>query len=122
MKPASITILRWGLAFVFFYAGIAALRTPAEWIGYVPGFVASIIAPNVFITLFSVYEIILAAWLFWGRMLFWSSLLATITLAGIVVFDFNAIEIVFRDIGLAFAGLSLFEMSREARTTHDVLE
>jgi hypothetical protein len=113
MRPNNgITILRWGLAFVFFYAAIAALLDPQNWSQYVPTFVSAIIPTNLFLAGFSFYQLILAMFLFWGKKIFWSSLLATITLASIVVFDFTVIDIVFRDIGLAFASLALFEMSR----------
>ena len=111
-NPAA-TILRWGLAFVFFYAAVAALLNPADWVSFLPGPLASAPYADLLLSVFSVYELILAVFLFWGKKVYWSSLLATITLAGIVVANFQATNIVFRDIGLAMSGLALFEMSRQ---------
>jgi len=106
-------ILRWGIAFVFFYAAIASLVSPEAWTDFVPPFVTSIVSTKVFLSAFALYELVLAGMLFWGKKLYWVSLLATITLAAIVVVDFFVIDIVFRDVGLAFASLALFEMSKQ---------
>ncbi len=111
----SVTILRWGLAFVFFYAAIASVARPDRWIIYVPSFISSVIAPQSFLVVFSLYELILAGFLFSGKKMFWSSLLAVITFAAIVVVDFSLITIVFTDIGLAFAALALFDVARNNR-------
>lgn len=113
----SATILRWGLAFVFFYAAIASLVNPSDWAAYVPSFVSAILPTSLFLSAFSIYELVLAVFLFWGKKLWWSSLFAMITLAGIVVINFQVIDVVFRDIGLAFSALALFQMARHnART------
>ncbi|HVM76908.1 MAG TPA: hypothetical protein VMU07_02020 [Candidatus Paceibacterota bacterium] len=108
----SATILRWGLAFVFFYAAIAALLDPGEWGAFLPPSLSAVAPLSFFLTVFSVYELILAVWLFWGKHLWWSSLLATITLAGVAVANYQAMDIAFRDIGLAFAALALFQAAR----------
>jgi hypothetical protein len=112
-SSGAATILRWGLAFVFFYAAIASLLDPTAWAGYVPQFLDGFISPSLFLAGFSIYELILAGMLFWGKKLWWSSLFATITLAGIVIFDFQVIDVVFRDVGLAFAALALFQTARD---------
>jgi hypothetical protein len=113
---SSVTILRWGLAFVFFYAAIAAVARPERWVIYVPSFIPSIITPQSFLVAFSLYELILAGFLFSGKKLFWSSLFAVITFVGIVIVDFALAGIVFADIGLAFAALALFDVARTDRT------
>ncbi len=111
-KNPAITILRWGLAFVFFYAAIASLLNPSEWIGYLPGFLTVFLPPRLVLTVFSIYEIILAALLFMGKKLVWISLLSVITLAAIVVFNLGLLEVTFRDVGLAMAALALYELAR----------
>lgn len=111
----SVTILRWGLAFVFFYAALASVGRPERWVIYVPSFIASLIVPQSFLVAFSLYELVLAAFLFSGRQLFWSSMLAMITLAAVVVVDFSLMPLVFTDIGLAFAAFSLFDFARVNR-------
>lgn len=115
---SAATILRWGLAFVFFYAAIAALLNPGDWILFLPGFLAASPYARIALTMFSLYQLILAGVLFWGKQLYWASLLATITLAGIVVMNVQESSIVFRDVGLAFSSLALFEMSRQNKN-HD---
>ncbi len=70
----SVTILRWGLAFVFFYAAIASVARPERWVIYVPSFISSIMAPQSFLVVFSLYELILAGFLFSGKKMFWTSL------------------------------------------------
>ncbi|MDR3581724.1 MAG: hypothetical protein P4L67_00415 [Candidatus Pacebacteria bacterium] len=114
----SVTILRWGLAFVFFYAAIASVTRPERWVIYVPSFVSSVVAPQSFLVAFSLYELVLAGFLFSGRKLFWSSLFAVITLAAVVVVDFSLMALVFTDIGLAFAALALFDFARNNRTVN----
>jgi hypothetical protein len=111
----SITILRWGLAFVFFYAAIASVARPERWVIYVPSFISSIISAQSFLVLFSLYELILAGFLFSGKKLFWSSLLAVITFTAVIVVDFSLMSLVFTDIGLAFAALALFDFARNNR-------
>ncbi len=110
----SVTILRWGLAFVFFYAAIASVASPERWVIYVPSFISSIMAPQSFLVVFSLYELILAGFLFSGKKMFWTSFFAVITLAAIVIVDFSLITIVFTDIGLAFAALALFDVARNS--------
>ncbi len=113
------TILRWGLAFVFFYAGVAALRDPDSWIGYLPSFLAGISYAHLLLTAFSVYQLVLAAWLFIGRKLIWSSVLSTATLVAITVFNFNIFIVTFRDVGLVMASLALYELARKRNSTEE---
>lgn len=112
-------ILRWGLAFVFFYAAVASLRDPQTWIGFLPQFVVQGFPAPLFLTGFSVYELALAVWLFTGRKLVWASMLAAVTLATIVVVNPYAFVITFRDIGLVMAALALFELARERKTREE---
>ncbi len=109
------TTLRLGLAFVFAYAGIAMLLTPTNWIGYIPLFVKNILGAQtqVFLYTHAVFEIVLAAWLVWGRWLKWAAALAFLNLAAITVFNLALLDIVFRDVGLALAALSLYFLNKE---------
>ncbi len=116
-KNSAATILRWGLAFVFFYAAIAGLIKSESWSGYFPQFLQNIPFSKSFSAAFSVYEIILAAFLFWGRRLIWVSLLSAITLAAIVVLNLNVLDITFRDVGLLMAALALYELVRKEKNS-----
>src|SRR5256885_1009733 len=107
-------ILRWGLAFIFFYAAIASLRHPDVWVAYFPNFLRTALSEHLLIVIVSVFEMALAAWLFWGKKLLWSAGLSIITLAFIIIFNLGIFDIVFRDIGLLFAALALLELARDA--------
>ncbi len=105
-------ILRWGLAFVFFYAAVAALLDPQGWIDYFPTFMLKLFPSQLLLTGFSYAQIILAAWLFWGKKLLWSSGIAILMLAGITLATLNVFTVTFRDVGLLFAAIALFELAR----------
>lgn len=110
---SAATILRWGLAFVFFYAAVASLRHPETWVSYLPSFLANGPSAHLLLVCFSVIELILAAWLFWGKKLAWSSMISALMLLGITIVNLDILDITFRDIGLAMAALALFELARE---------
>ena len=114
-KNSAITILRWGLAFVFFYAAVASLLDSQEWIRYIPGWIQNLDGYNLLLTAFSVYQLILAVLLFSGRKVYLASILATATLVAITAFNFGTLDVVFRDIGLTMAGLALFELVRHKK-------
>jgi hypothetical protein len=124
MKPnGGVTILRWGLAFVFFYAAIASIASPDMWSAYVPTFITAVVSAHLFLTIFSLYELVLAGFLFWGGKLYWSSLAATITLGLIVALNLGAQGFIFLDVGLALSGLALFATTRNDKYhANDALE
>jgi uncharacterized membrane protein YphA (DoxX/SURF4 family) len=99
--------LRLGLAIVFLYAAISSTLNPNEWIGYLPPLLTDRSDGAVLLKFFSVYELILAAWLLSGVCVRYAALLCAATLAGIVVSNISLFAISFRDIGLAFAALAL---------------
>lgn len=110
MQNKTIILLRLGLAFVFAYAGLGVLIAPENWLGYIPLFVKNILGgyTDVFLSLHAVFELILAAWLLWGKWIRWAALIAFLDLLAITVFNLSLIDIVFRDVGLAFAALALY--------------
>lgn len=116
-KYSAVIILRWGLAFTFFYAAIAGLLSPENWIGYMPGFLLSIspFSPRLLLAIFSFYEIILATLLFAGWKIKYASLFAAVTLATITVLNLGVFDVTFRDVGLAFATLALWELVRKEK-------
>lgn len=119
MNKTSLVILRWGLAFVFFYAAVDSLLHPENWVGYLPGFFTGAFSPRLVLAAFSVYEIILAVMLFTGKKLLWAALLSALTLAGIVIFNLNVLEVTFRDVGLAMAALALYELVKNNKQARD---
>jgi uncharacterized membrane protein YphA (DoxX/SURF4 family) len=105
-------LLRVGLAFVFAYAAISAFREPAAWVSFVPGFVAHFIQAGTFLHLFSVFELLLAAALLAGKFVKYSAALATLSLAGLLVFNLNSLIVTFRDVGLTFMAAALFFLEK----------
>lgn len=110
-----MTILRWGLAFTFFYAAVASLLNPADWIGYMPMFLKSLLPARILLAGFSFYEILVAALLFSGRKVAYASIISAVTLGGITILNLGALDVTFRDIGLVFAALALYELAKEQK-------
>ena len=111
-QKIAIILLRLGLAFVFFYAAIASFTSPDDWIGFFPMFVKNILPAQFLLTAFSLYELILGFWLLSGRWPVLSAALSALSILGIIVFNFGAMDIVFRDVGLFFAALALALLNR----------
>jgi uncharacterized membrane protein YphA (DoxX/SURF4 family) len=99
--------LRVGLAVVFVYAAISSLVAPNDWVSFLPQIVRDNFSPTVVLNIFSVIELILAAWLLSGVYVRLAGLVCAVMLGGIVVSNFSLFAISFRDIGLIFAALAL---------------
>lgn len=110
---SAATLLRWGIAFVFFYGAIAALLWPDRSLVQIPEILMDLVPGKPILVIFSLYELALSAVLFWGKKIMWSSLLAALTFAIIVLIDFRDVASVFPFIGLALASLALLDLSKE---------
>lgn len=111
-------LLSFGLAFVFLYAGIAALVHPLEWIGYLPSFLGTFIVLTVAIKIIATYEILLGVWLLSGLYRKIAAALTALTLLGILLANFTDFIVTFRDIGLFFAAVALFFMPTEVKPSN----
>lgn len=100
-------ILRIGVAFAFIYAAIAGFVDPDSWIGWFPQTLRNIIPDLLLLKLWGAYEIILALWILSGKKIFIPSALATLSLAGLIVTNFGAMDIIFRDVTILCATLAL---------------
>jgi len=99
--------LRVGLAVILLYAAIASIVTPSDWVGYLPTILTSHLSGTLLLKFFSIYELLLAAWLLSGILVRYAALLTAATLAGIVASNFSLFQITFRDIALVFAAIAL---------------
>jgi uncharacterized membrane protein YphA (DoxX/SURF4 family) len=106
-------LLRVSLAVIFLYAAASSFANPREWIGYLPGVLVERFPAELLLKGFSVFELLLAAWLLSGVYTRYAALLAAATLGGIVVTNFELFMITFRDIALIFAALALAAMSKD---------
>jgi hypothetical protein len=109
MKQQNIAffILRVAIASVFVYAAIASYITPDNWIGYFPVFLQHLIPQNLLLNGFSIYELALAVWLLFGKYIFYAAILSILTLSGVVIFNVNQFDIIFRDFAIILASASL---------------
>jgi len=107
-------LLRFGIAFTFFYAAIFSFLNPNDWIGFFPLFLRNIFPAGLMLAGFSFYELILGFWLLSGKFQFYSAVLSAFTILGVIVFNLGAFDIIFRDVGLFFAALALVFASRRA--------
>ncbi len=109
--PVETLWLRLGLAFVFLYAAISASLEPAAFSAYFPSFLPAW-AVDVALPLFGIFEVGLALAFLTGNRTYEAALLATATLVGIVIFNPDAFAVLFRNVAIAGATLTLASMTR----------
>lgn len=112
--PVSELLLRIAIALSFLYPPIAALSDPYSWIGYFPVFVTALAGDQTLLLLhaFGALELLIALWILFGKNVFIPSLIATVMLLAIVLFNLPQFPILFRDISIALAALALAFMHR----------
>ena len=110
-KLASL-IIRVGLAAVLLYAAIDAFREPAAWISYMPSLLTKLLAAKTMLDIASVFQIVLAFWLVWGKYLFGAALLTALLLGSIIVSSISSFLITFRDVGLLAATIALMFLDK----------
>lgn len=101
-------LLRLGIAFSFLYAAISSFINPTSWIGFFPKFLQT----SAILVTFSVYEILIALLLIFNKKTFQASILSSLTLAGIVIFNIGALDLVFRDITILLTSIALALLSK----------
>ena len=107
-ETASYLLLRIGVAFALLYPPVAALFEPVLWVGYFPQFTSALpVSYIVLLHMFGAVETVAALWILSGWRIFYPSLFAAVLLLLITAFNFSQFSILFRDVALAFAALSL---------------
>ena len=101
--------LRVGLTVAFFYAAIASLFFPENWIGFFPGFLKK----SWILLLFSAYELILGFWLLSNKKIFYASIISALTLFFIIAFNLTLLDLIFRDIAIFFMAVALAVLSKK---------
>lgn len=107
--------LRLGVAFAFLYPPINAVFDPYAWIGYFPGFLRDILPGLGVLHAFGIVEVAIGLWILSGKRVFLPSLIATVMLVVIVLFNLNDFQVIFRDLSIAFMALALAVMHRPGR-------
>jgi len=103
----AVLILRIGLAAVLLYAAIDAFREPAAWVSFVPKFSTHFVNAKTSLDILSMVQIVIAGALLLGKYVRYAAGMAALLLAGILVFNLNALYETFRDFGLLSMALAL---------------
>lgn len=111
-----IYILRFGIAFVFGYAAITGLMLPEKYMKWVPASLLQGLNPYLtlhqFLFLFFIFELLLVVLIISGYDARLGALVMAILLLVITALNYKAFDIVFRNIGLICAALSLAILER----------
>ncbi len=105
--------LRIGIAFSFIYVGVMAFSNPSSWIGFVPSFIENFVSKESFLYTHGLFDFLLGLWIISGKKTFHASILASLAMLGIIIFNLNSFDIVFRDISILFAAIALGILSWE---------
>ncbi|MDO8482299.1 MAG: DoxX family membrane protein [bacterium] len=104
---AAQTILRVGVAFTFIYAAVAGFIDPESWIGWFPESAQNMLPAETLLLIWGIIEITLGLWILSGKNIFWPSLVASLSLAGLILTNLGAMDIIFRDITILAATIAL---------------
>jgi hypothetical protein len=100
-------LLRIGIAFVYVYAAVEIYLHPDNFLKYVPKVILDYVQLDLFLLVFGVLEIVLSVWLLSGWKGHYSSIISVVMIAGIVVFNPEYFQILFRNVAIGFGGLAL---------------
>lgn len=113
MPKASSLLLRLSLAFAFLYPAYGLWQKPIGWVGYIPAFVKNVgLSQETLVMAFIAIHLVIALWILSGWRVLIPSLLAAAFLASNVYFNWNQLDVLFRDISLALVALSVAFHSR----------
>lgn len=100
-------LLRFGLAFVFVYATIEIYINPQNFLKYTPKSVLTYVPLDFFLNAFGVVELAVAVWLVSGWKGEYPALLSFMMMVGIVAFNMEHFQVLFRNVAIAFGSLAL---------------
>jgi len=104
-------LLRVGLAFTLLYAAAASFSRPTAWAAFFPAWTTAFVPREILLPAFAFFEVVLALWLVSNRFPAIAAASAAFVFGAIAIFNLAALDIIFRDVGLAFAGLALVSLS-----------
>lgn len=107
-------LLRLGLAFVLGYAATSSFVHPETFAGYLPWFLPGAWATEL-LPIFAVFETLLAVGLMTDRYAYPASVLAGLTMVGIVAVNPDAFDVLFRNVAIACGAFALAVHTRPAR-------
>ncbi len=107
------TILRVGLALVFFWFGVQQLIDPSAWTGFVPSFASSIIPAGILVALNGLMELSLGALLLFGVYTRFAAVILGLHMLGIAA-SIGWSPIGIRDFGLAISTIAIAFLEPDA--------
>lgn len=105
--PVVWFLLRFGVAFTFLYASIAAFINPTPWLSYFPAFMRVMMPDNILLVTWGGAELVIGLWLLIGYRIFIPSILASGLMLGIFIFDFHSINIIFRNVCILCTSIAI---------------
>jgi uncharacterized membrane protein YphA (DoxX/SURF4 family) len=102
LKGYAPVVIRIGMALVFLWFSINQFMDPKPWIGFLPGFLASMSNPVMFVYANATFEAVFGILLLLGIWTRWSALLLALHLVGITI-SVGYTSVGVRDFGLTFA-------------------
>lgn len=107
--PLPGLLMRLAVAFAFIYPAVSAWFDPDSWIGYFPDFVLDLAGSNAALLLhgWGILEILLALWVLFGVRVYIPSIIMAVALMAVVIVNPGQFPILFRDVSIALAALSL---------------
>jgi hypothetical protein len=103
-------LLRTGLVAVLLYAAFNSLKSPEDWVIYLPTVLTKTVSAFSLIKIFAIYELGLALWLASGRHIKYAASLGAVTFTGMILSNLGLMTIVFRDVALIFMCLALLAL------------
>ncbi|MBI5400849.1 MAG: hypothetical protein HZB12_01915 [Candidatus Yonathbacteria bacterium] len=108
MPRTSQLLLRLSIAFAFLYPAYGFWANPNDWVGYIPAFVKEFgFSQDVLLWALLGVHVIIGLWILSGWRIAIPSVTAALFLGGVVYFNWNQSDILFRDVSLALAALAL---------------
>jgi len=108
MNPAFASfIIRLGLSIAFFYAAVGSLLFPDNWLGFVPVWLIPAGFGKIFLSIFAAVQLSLGLWLLSGRWIKYAARMTAILMFMVVITNPTAMDLIFRDITIAFSAIAL---------------
>ncbi len=107
--PLPGLLMRLAVVISFVYPAVAALFDPYAWLGYFPGFLLSLAGAHELLLLhaWGIFEIALALWVLFATRVYIPSIIMAALLMAVVLLNLPQFDVLFRDISIALAALSL---------------
>src|SRR3989339_73775 len=100
-------IIRLGLAISFFYAAVSSLLFPENWLGFLPTWLVPVSLARIFLLIFTIFQFSLGLWLLSNYKIKYATGVVVLLLSAIIVTNLTAMDLLFRDIPIAFSAFAL---------------